>query len=158
MKSPRLKQLKQSFEPYLSFWEEWKTNEVSELLPHEIRLINSKLRNNFSLSWKDYIFSAKSSEQYIIITNKLDQTIVAYQDFVIERFQSRILSVLRTNFEQLPYVQLAELPISKEEIKILYRFEYDTIKDIFSHIREKEFRKPHLFPIVLEFTSMSNSI
>ncbi len=160
MRSKILKELKESFTPYIPFWEEWKQYRFNGLTGMDIYILEVQIANDFVIDISDFIMFYNQLAELQNLEKKLRQSYVEFQKWLVLKFQVTVVCLanevpielfFRIPFDVFKKLQGHYQTISPELVKVLQKFNCSTVGEIFFLHSCEDFRDTEKFSIVVEF-------
>jgi len=165
MRTKILKELQESYKPYASFWEEWKEYKFNGLTTTDIYMIEVQIENNFTIQINDFVMFYNQLESLRSLTIKLKTNYVEFKEWLVMKFQFAVMKfadgIPLDLFFRIPLIVFYKMlpdykTLSPDLIKILEKFNCQTLHEIFLLHSDKDFRNNRNFPIVVEFQMLLN--
>ena len=147
---PELQDLKQIYDLYKLFWKEWTIYKYSGLNDKDVSLVAFYLKIDFDFYACDNLSVYDSRLALARLNEKLRANYCNYQDWVIKKFQFTIIKdCLKNDFEINYSMPIKKLNVDVKLSKILLRFNFNNLQQLFGHYTDETFRDKVAFGHIL---------
>lgn len=156
MRSKLFLELKTAYEPFSVLWNEWVQSANCLLNTDEIYTMEVHRMNDFKMDINEFIMYYNKREHTLELIRKLSMKSQyrRYKDFIIRRFEKRLLNLVIKKKLLLDSVPIHILPASNEEKTALKRFGKATVGEIINGYTTNDLRKSEVFALILDFVKL----
>jgi hypothetical protein len=150
-----IEKLKQAFEPYKPFWDDWKKYRYNLLTRREIHLVNALIEKDFQLSFEDQSIFYFNHHLLNQIIKKFNESLPEFNEWLILRFQFRLLVLIPEGKTLHPFSSaINDLHLPKPIKNCLYKFNCYSIYGIIWTYTEKQFKQATVLKQIAKFLAL----